>query len=498
MPGSVGPCLFRRLAGGYQLTNEWGGHLWLEPEDFRRFISGGIAKETPLWNALCGEGFLRDHLDFPLLIERYKRRTAYLRSAPGLHVVAVTRRRNQGSPYQPASRKPPEDDRPDMRLAVARRVVKSIFDSQASEITIELRGGEPLLNWPAVEFIVSHARSFAEFARRSLRLAMVSNLSLLDDDKLAFLMENEVRLCVPLDGPADLHDRHRPFLGGRLPPTNDVPRRDRSGHGEAARWLAVIAERYPHAAPPEAWLSVTRDSLSRAGDIVAECARLKLPAVFPRPLFPAGAARERWRKLGYSAEEYLGFYADCLRRVLELNRAGCDLMEGNAALLLTKILRGEDPGHTELRSPCGGGLAQLCYDHNGDVFLSDEGRGLADLEGDDFFRIGSVDERFLDLVHHPTVKAATIASDLGAQPLCSQCAYKPFCGVSPVYNYAAQGSIWGRNPTSDRCAMYMGYFDLIFEHLRDPGTRVIFERWAAPSPWREGQAPPPFLAGGFF
>ena len=103
---------------------------------------------------------------------------------------------------------------------------------------------------------------------------------------------------------------------------------------------------------------------------------------------------------------------------------------------------------------------------------------------------------FANLVGHPTVRALAVASDLGGQPTCSRCAYKPYCGVSPVYNRAAQGSLQGRNPTNDRCGSYLGTFDALFERLRDEKTKTVFERWARAEEYRQGEPLPPFLSGG--
>ncbi|TPW19734.1 MAG: Anaerobic sulfatase-maturating enzyme-like protein, partial [Elusimicrobia bacterium] len=279
-----------------------------------------------------------------------------------------------------------------------------------------------------------------------------------------------VELCVPLDGPADLHDRRRAWSEG-------------SSHAAVERWLRAMAARHPGAPRPRAWLSVTNDSLGRAQDIVAEYARLGLEELHPRPLWPA-----------VSAAEYRGFYAECLDRLLA--PGGPPLRERTAAALLTKILRGADPGFVELRSPYGGGLGELAYDVDGEVYLSDEGRRHGLEAGRSLFKIGTVDTPYRDVAGHAAVRACAAASDLEAQPMCSSCAYKPFCGVSPVYNLAAQGTIWGRNPTNDRCAQYMGVFDLLFKRLRDPEARAVLERWAEASPYEPGQPPPAFLSAG--
>lgn len=449
-----------------------------------------MAAGEPLFDELAAKGFLRDHLDFRELSRRFARSNAFLWGGPALHVVVLTLRCNQCCLYCQAGSSAGRKDAPDMSLDTARRVVEFAFSSPARELTLEFQGGEPLLNWPALELMVRYGREFARTAGRELRLALVSNLSLLDDGKLAFLMENGVSLCTSLDGPADVHDRNRPFPDG-------------SAHAAVERWLQRIAEAYPDTPArrwprPNALLTVTRRSLEHPERIVDEYARLGLASLFVRPLTPLGAARRRWAELGCSPAEFLVFYGRALERALQLSRGGTPLRERMACLLLSKILRGVDPGYTDNRSPCGAGLGQLAYRPDGDIYTCDEGRMLAE-DGDRLFRLGNVHQTpYREAVHHPTVRACAVASHLDGQPLCADCAYKPFCGVCPAVNYARQGTIWGRMGTSERCEVFMGLFDLLFEKLRDPASREVFERWlvAAPGCGPECAAGGPDLPAG--
>lgn len=470
LPDYVGPCYFRRLDGAWLLTNDWGRHVRLSPEAFEAFFGGRPDKEAPWWEELKANGFLRDHLDFPGLGARFARANSFLWSGPRLHIAVLTSRCNHACAYCQAGSPAAGAAGADMSLDTARRVVEFAFSSPAPELTLEFQGGEPMLNWEALELMVRFGREFSRTAGRPLRLALVTNLSLMDEARLAFLMENKVSLCTSLDGPADLHDKNRPWSGG-------------SAHAGVERWLKAAAERYPDRdgarhPRPNALLTVTRASLDRPEDIVDEYARLGLTSLFSRPLTPLGGARKAWKAIGYSVEEYLAFYRRLLERVLELDRRGVPMRERGMGILLAKVLRGADPGFTDLRSPCGAAVGQLAYNHDGDVYTCDEGRMLAE-EGDRLFRLGNVHETpYAEAVRHPTAKACQVASHLEDQPLCSRCAYRPFCGVCPAYNYAAQDTIWGRMGTSDRCAVYQGLFDILFERLEDPAARPVFERWA--------------------
>ena len=69
-------------------------------------------------------------------------------------------------------------------------------------------------------------------------------------------------------------------------------------------------------------------------------------------------------------------------------------------------------------------------------------------------------------------------------PGCVNCAYKPYCGQQPEYNYVTQGSIQGRMPESTWCQKHKGIFDYLVGRLRDADAeeRAILERWTINRP----------------
>ena len=69
------------------------------------------------------------------------------------------------------------------------------------------------------------------------------------------------------------------------------------------------------------------------------------------------------------------------------------------------------------------------------------------------------------------------ASTLDNQPMCTQCAYKPYCGICPIQCYAEQGDIMGRMPSNSRCKVSKGVLDIIFRRMDDPVNRRIFKAW---------------------
>jgi sulfatase maturation enzyme AslB (radical SAM superfamily) len=143
------------------------------------------------------------------------------------------------------------DSSTDMTEETARGVVDRIFAGPSPAITIEFQGGEPLANWPVVRFIVDYARTLNKTAGKSLWLNLVTNLSLLDEEKRDWLLKRGVNFCTSIDGPAELHDRNRPYGGG-------------ASHETAVRWFKDITERTRRKTfRIDALLTVTRQSLTK-------------------------------------------------------------------------------------------------------------------------------------------------------------------------------------------------------------------------------------------
>ena len=464
-PTKTGFFRFRRLKDDYLITNDFGRHCFLTELEFKSFVEGAIPETSPLYEKLSQGGFIRDRMDFDALTAVWRTRNRFLWQGPSLHIVVVTLRCNHRCLYCQANSVPMKDKSSDMSLETAKKVVDRIFESASAAITIEFQGGEPLANWPAVEFIVGYARKKNKKAGKSLWLNLVTNLSLLDEAKLKFLLKNEVNFCTSLDGPEDVHNRNRLFVGG-------------NSHDGVVRWFKKIDKKTEGKQfRIDALLTVTRFSLPRYKDIVDEYAGLGMRGIYLRPLSRLGLARETWDKIGYEPDEFLEFYRNALDAIIDLNKKGNIFFEQTARLFLAKILGDNDPNFLDLRSPCGAGIGQIAYNFDGSLYTCDEGRMFSRM-GDESFRIGSVDSgSYQESVSHPTVRAISVASTLDNQVQCHKCAYKPYDGICPIQCYAEQGDIMGRMPSNTRCHINMGILDALFERLRDPEVEKIFRLW---------------------
>lgn len=471
-PGTQAYFRWRAVAGKVLVTNLEGNWLILEPDEFRRFVEGDVPEDSPLHARLKAGNFLRAHYDVRAAADRIRARKGFLAGGPNLHILVVTLRCNETCVYCHASRANMDQVHTDMSPETAERAIDLVFRSPSPFLTIEFQGGEPLVNFPVVQHAIAYANQKNREHGKKLQFTMVSNFALLDDDKLKYLLDHRVQLCTSIDGPEKLHNAQRKL------PTQDA-------HQRAVHWIKRVNAAYeaagldPTLYHVEALLTTTRETLPLWKEVVDTYVGLGCKALFLRAIDPFGFADRTRQRLEYPREAYLEFYRRAVDYMLDLNRQGVQILERYASIFLTKILRGEDPGYLDLRSPAGAGLGALAYNYDGKVFTCDEGRMLHEM-GDDTFLLGDVrTSSYRELVGHETVRACAIASNLDGQPDCVHCTYQPYCGQIASFNHKSHGSIFGRTRESNVCAVHKGIQDYLFEKLAsaDADTLAIFERW---------------------
>jgi len=462
-PKKVAHCRFKKLGGRYLVTNDIGRYVFLSPSDFRQYMEGRLNESNQLYQELEEKEFIGNSLDRENLIEKYRQRNGFIFLGPSLHIVVVTLRCNYRCVYCQASSEEMTSKGFDMSIETAKKVVDNIFRSPNKFITIEFQGGEPLVNWPTVKFIVEYARKLNKTAKKNLFITLVSNLSLMTGERYKFLAKNKVIFCTSLDGSKDLQNKNRPFPGG-------------DSYKATTDWVKKIKKyqsKKKNLYHLSALLTVSRESLRYPKEIIDEYIKLGFSGIHLRPLSFLGLSGKMKNKIGYSVEDFLKFWRAAMDYIVSFNSKSKVFKERGSAIILRKILTDKDPNFLDLRSPCGAGIGQMLYNYDGKVFTCDEGRML----GDDTFVIGNVNkDNYKEMIAHETVRSCCMASLLD-NLTCDNCVYKPYCGVCPVLNYALYGDIFVSSPYNERCKLSQGMLDYLFQKLQNERSRRVFERW---------------------
>ena len=68
-------------------------------------------------------------------------------------------------------------------------------------------GGEPLVNWKVIKKVILEAKAM----KSPIDFSMVTNATLLDEEKIKFLASNNVEIGISIDGPKSLNDKNRVY-----------------------------------------------------------------------------------------------------------------------------------------------------------------------------------------------------------------------------------------------------------------------------------------------
>lgn len=463
------PYRFERLNGRVLLTNMVGEHLFVSADDFELIAEKRLPVDSPLVRRLRAKHIVREEADgLPVELLALKAQTRYrrLEEFTALHIFVASLRCEHSCPYCQVSRQSSDKAAYDMSPETARLALASTFRSPSANVKIEFQGGEPLLNFGLIEEVVAEAEELNETADKNLTFVIATNLALLDDRVLDFCRAHDIFISTSLDGPADLHNKNRPRPG-------------RNSWELATAGIQRVRESLG-TDRVSALMTTTRSSLDRVREIIDCYVEQGLTSMFLRPLSPYGFAIKTKSFDAYGVDRWLPFYEEGLDYIVELNAQGVPMVEQYAAVILKKMLTNDDPGYVDLTSPSGIGIGAIVYNYDGDVYASDEGRMLAEM-GDTTFRLGNLHrDSYEEIMLSDALLAPLDESFAASAPMCSDCAFEPYCGADPVYHHATTGDYLGRKPSSGFCRRNMSIFKLLLDRYEsDPAARALFRTWAA-------------------
>ena len=77
-------------------------------------------------------------------------------------------------------------------------------------LNLHLFGGEPLMNIPLVEEIVKYTKELSAKYDKKIFINICTNGTIMNDELLQLIKENEIGLQISIDGPKEIHDMFRP------------------------------------------------------------------------------------------------------------------------------------------------------------------------------------------------------------------------------------------------------------------------------------------------
>jgi His-Xaa-Ser system radical SAM maturase HxsB len=461
------PFRFTRLNGKELLVNEAGEFLFAPTGTVKNLADEHLDTNSELYLDLKAKHFVYDESSSPLfdvLATKVRTKFDHIGGGTKLHIFVVTLRCEHSCDYCQVSRQTASRGEFDMSTSTADRAVAIMMDSPARDVTLELQGGEPLLAFDVIQYIIPRAKELALKKGKNLDIVVCSNLACVTDEMLRYFRDEGVKVSTSLDGPAFLHNKNRP-RPGRNSYEKAIEGIERS---RAILGMDQVA----------ALMTTTAASLDHPTEIIDEYVNRNFHSIFLRPISPYGFALKTRHRTGYEMGRFLEFYKKGLAHILKINRSGYGIAEVYTQILLTKILTPHGTQYVDMQSPAGQAWNVLVYNYDGDVYASDESRMLAEMN-DWTFRLGNVhrDTRRTLFTNDPALQMFQ-ASCNQALAGCSDCAFQCYCAADPVYHHATQGDMYGNRPTSGFCSRNMEVIKHLFSMIEDNDRETMRVLWS--------------------
>jgi uncharacterized protein len=346
-----------------------------------------------------------------------------------------------------------------MSRDMADKVLDFIFSIPSSQARIVIEGGEPLLKWDLIKYIYRRVKKENKEKQSSYNLSFMTNLTLMTDNIAQELAKMDIHFGVSFDGPKELHNRQRPFRGGK------------GTYDTIIYWHKRLKEKY---GINLGFLPlITKISLEYGPKaIVDEFLKHGVNMVFFKAIRPSGRALDNWPELEMKAEEFFAFWREGIEYCLQLNKKGIKVKERSAGQMLAGILTNKNGAMCQ-RRPCGaGGFPMLSYETDGSIYACDSVRSV------DFFNLGNVEKDTYSSVREKALPLLGLAPDL--IPICSSCPFMAYCGMCLAEVAGTENDIYPKIPRSFSCKWQKMAFKYLFKKLaEDNEDSKILKSWVS-------------------
>lgn len=418
--------LYDKDSGLYLLTLDDGSFLFLNKSTLTQLKKGSIL-DSKIFEILLQKGVIITDKNFNQIVEKTKKRYSFLNSGTSLHIVIPTHRCNLSCVYCFASSCPMTGkiQETDMSEETAIKIVEFIMKSPSHPITLEFQGGEPLVRFDIIKIMVLKAKELNKTYKKDLRMALVSNLTLMTEDIADWLIENNVTICTSFDGPKDVHNNNRFYLSN-----NGV---ELGTYDTVTYWINRINEKYKALNSKlhvNALMTITKNSLPYYKEIIDEYVKLKIYSISIRGLTHVGRADDNKDTITYPHDEFIDFYEKSLKYIESLKDKNTFVSERMQDLYAKKVILNEPGYHADYESPCGAATGQITYFNNGEIYTCNEALGREE------FKLGDVyNDTWQQIFKKRETSKAILSSMLEQNVICDRCVYKPYCSTCMVENF---------------------------------------------------------------
>jgi len=292
---------------------------------------------------------------------------------------------------------------------------------EKKKIHITFLGGEPFLNFRLMQKVVHYTRQRCLEADKRVDFHTISNGTLLDQEKIAFIDRENIDVTISIDGPKEIHDSQRPFASGQGS-YDAVFKNSRNLLKVKPQTPAHAVQLEDHAPNliKNALLDIgfNKISVTPHSNSLFDNQKKNLDRATDKNLI----------ELELEAQSWIDSIQQRKTKALVTLKAKSQLQHAIIALLHNK----------KLRHACGAGLGMVAVSCAGDVFLCHRFVGMPN------YKLGSIfsDELDRERYQQPV--------DMNAK--CADCFARYYCGGGCKHDNAGScGNIF--NPGEDLCQL---------------------------------------------
>ena len=302
-------------------------------------------------------------------------------------------------------------------------------------VKVLFHGGEPLLCYDVIKKVIEH---YKEENINNLDYYIQTNCVLLDEEKIIFFKDNDVKISISIDGNEECSNKCRVLTDG----TNSI---------KCIKKAIDLLNK--HKVKINALAVLNKNNYKRVRNIIDFYVENNIYD-FSFNYFIKGGRGNKNSHLALSNEELFETTKELINVIEDYYKKGIRLHEKNVYYLI-KMYKDKKKYYMCANSPCGAGLNIFGITPSGEIFPCD------DLSSVKKFSLGNINEKRLDEILESKIVNFFANCNYSNINECCKCEIKNYCEAGCCSRkFYENDSIYSKDPIC-------GFYKLIYENYKD-------------------------------
>lgn len=364
--------------------------------------------------------------------------------------LLITEKCNLACPYCLAGA---NSSMPAMNMDIAQRTVDLAFGMRETDtLAFEFAGGEPFLKYELMKDTVKYIRNHPLRGARRLFLSIQTNATLLNEERVQWLKDEEIRVGISLDGGVSSQDVSRPQINGQ------------ESFSKVVKGINLL---HRFDVPFGGLVVLNQSNISDPVLLATTMLDLGIYGFRLNPVAYLGDARKNWDKIGLSQDQVINFVKALMSHIVDKK---LPLLEDNVRSMCD-FLTSKQRRTRCMRAQCGAGDTFQSVAANGDIYPCGRATQSPGL------KLGNIFDAELVSLSQPSLQNGVMQQIRERRPEnldgCNSCPYRQLCqsGCS-AQAWERYGTVRHRTP---ECSFYktlypylmhwLSFDQIAFEHL---------------------------------